>query len=89
IIEDGVARTEDGVLAGSTLTLIKAVQNAVKLGINLRYAVRMATSTPCSAMGLKNIGRIAKGYKADFVILNKKLDVVEVYMDGKIHSTFL
>lgn len=89
IIKDGVARTEDGALAGSTLTLIKAVKNAVKLGINLRYAVRMATSTPCSAMGLKNIGRIAKGYKADFVILNKKLDVVEVYMDGEIHSTFL
>jgi len=86
IIKDGIARTENGSLAGSTLTLIRAVQNMVKIGINLKEAVKMATSTPCNAMGIKKIGRIAKGCKADLIILNRKLDVMETYIDGKIYE---
>jgi len=86
IIKDGIARTESGSLAGSTLTLIKAVQNMVKIGINLKEAVKMATSTPCNAIGIKKIGRIAKGCKADLIVLNRKLDVMETYIDGKIYE---
>jgi N-acetylglucosamine-6-phosphate deacetylase len=86
IIKDGIARTESGSLAGSTLTLIKAVQNMVKMGVNLKEAVKMATSTPCNAIGIKKIGRIARGCKADLIILDRNLNVIETYIDGKIYD---
>ena len=83
IIRGGVARLRNGTLAGSTLTMIRAVKNIVKIGEPLRDAIRMSTLTPSKAMGVKGIGKIAKGYKADFIILNKKLEVVETYINGK------
>lgn len=83
IIKDGVARTEDGTLAGSTISMIKAIRNILKIGFPLRETIRMATTTPCNAMGLRGIGKISRGYKADFVIMNKQLEIVEVYIDGE------
>ncbi|MBS7607389.1 MAG: N-acetylglucosamine-6-phosphate deacetylase [Candidatus Bathyarchaeia archaeon] len=83
IIKNGVARTEDGILAGSTISMIKAVQNILKVGFPLKEAIRMATTTPCNAMDLRSIGRISRGYKADVLIMNKQLEIVEVYIDGE------
>ena len=82
-IKSGIAKLENGTLAGSTLTMIKAIRNIVKLGVSLRDAVRMATLTPSRAIGVKSIGKIAEGYRADFTILNEKLEIVETYIDGK------
>ncbi|MBS7624782.1 MAG: N-acetylglucosamine-6-phosphate deacetylase [Candidatus Bathyarchaeia archaeon] len=83
VIKDGIARTEDGVLAGSTLMLINAIRNIIKIGFSLKDAFRMATSTPCEAMGFRNIGRVTEGCRADLLVLNKQLDVMEVYVDGE------
>ena len=82
-IKEGVARLKNGSLAGSTLTMIRAIRNIVKIGVSLEDAVRMATLTPSRAIGVKSIGKIAEGYRADFTILNEKLEVVETYIDGK------
>jgi len=83
IIRDGVAKTEGGSLAGSTIMLMRAVQNVMKLGLSLKDALSMATTSPCNAMGFKDVGRIARGCKADFIVLDKQLNVVETYIDGK------
>ncbi len=83
IIEKGVAKLRDGTLAGSTLTMIRAVRNMVKIGVSLKNAVRMATSTPSNAMGIRDIGKISRGCKADFIVLNKHMEVIEAYVDGK------
>lgn len=87
IIKDGVARTEEGVLAGSTLMLMNAVRNVVKTGLPLNYAFRMATSTPCDAMGIRGVGKIAKGCRADLLILNKQLEIEEIYFNGEIYES--
>ncbi len=87
-IKDGVARLSDGTLAGSTLTMIGAVQNAVKSGIPLRDAVKMAALTPCNAMGIKNSGKIVRGCKADFVVLDKQLRIIDTYIDGRRYEDF-
>jgi len=84
IIKNGVARTEEGVLAGSTLILINAVRNAVKMGLPLNNAFRMATSTPCEAIGIKDVGRVARGCIADLLILDKRLEIMKVYFNGEI-----
>lgn len=64
-----------GTIAGSSLTMIDAVRNAIRfLGIGLDVAVTMASSNPARVLGLDHRkGRIAIGYDADLVVLDPEL----------------
>jgi N-acetylglucosamine-6-phosphate deacetylase len=70
----------DGTLSGSALTMMKAVQNCVeKVGISLEEALRMGSLYPARVMGLDNrLGRIAKGYSADFIVLNTEGALISI-----------
>ena len=63
VISDGAdARLADGTLAGSTLTMDRAVRAMVSLGgARLEDALAMASSVPAAAIGLADAGRIAVG----------------------------
>jgi N-acetylglucosamine-6-phosphate deacetylase len=75
---------DDGTIAGSTLTLNKAVKNLVKTtGTKLKDAVRMATVNPAKVIGSKK-GILTSGKPADFVVLDKKFNVEMTIMNGKI-----
>ncbi|MDO4928235.1 MAG: N-acetylglucosamine-6-phosphate deacetylase [Corynebacterium sp.] len=72
-VENGVARLkEGGSLAGSTLTMDRAVARAVhEEGMPLEVAVAAATTHPAAAIGLADrFGQIAPGYPADILILD-------------------
>ena len=84
VVKDGVCRLKSGALAGSTLTLDKAVRNLVKIGIPFKDAIYMATQTPVKPLRMSSIGCIKPGCKADFVVLDKDLKVEEVYIEGKL-----
>jgi N-acetylglucosamine-6-phosphate deacetylase len=68
----------NGILSGSALTMGKAVKNCVeKAGIELAEALRMASLYPATVIGMeKQLGKIEKGYQAEFVIMDKDLQVV-------------
>lgn len=83
IVKDGVSRLPDGSLAGSTLTMDKAVRNAVKIGIPFIKALEMATLTPCKAMMLRKKGSIMECNDADFVVLDKDINVIATYLKGE------
>ena len=51
-VTDGVVRNSEGKLAGSTLTLDRALQHIVALGVPLLDAVRMVTLLPARRLGL-------------------------------------
>lgn len=61
----------NGTLSGSSLTMMKAVNNCVKhCGISLEEACRMASTYPARAIGMeKRLGYIKKGYEASFTII--------------------
>ena len=63
------------ILSGSALTMTKALQNLVNhVGIDLGEALRMCSLYPAQVIKSSNfLGRIAPGYNADVVILNKEL----------------
>ncbi|MDO4911369.1 MAG: N-acetylglucosamine-6-phosphate deacetylase [Corynebacterium sp.] len=72
-VADGVATlTHGGSLAGSTLTMDRAVANAVQqVGVPLELAVAAATSHPATAIGMGDkYGRLAAGYPADYLFLD-------------------
>jgi N-acetylglucosamine-6-phosphate deacetylase len=85
IVEDGVARLENGSLAGSALTMEKALQNFVfHHGVPLHEAVPHATSIPASIIGLGHAkGMLAEGRDADLLILDRNsLKVKRVMLGG-------
>ena len=74
----------DGTLAGSHLTMMQAVRNAVALlGIDLADALTMASRTPATYLGLDSkLGLIAPGYRADLVAFNSRFEVIETWVAG-------
>ena len=82
-VKDGVARNSEGKLAGSTLTLDRALRNVVALGVPMTDAVRMATVLPARRLGLAGKkGIIAEGADADLVALTPDLRVAAVMTRG-------
>lgn len=83
ILRGGRAYTTDGAIAGSTLDLIDGVRNYSRFrNIPFAGAVPCATSNPADMIGLSDTGRIAPGYRADFVVLNPDFSVKEVFISG-------
>jgi N-acetylglucosamine-6-phosphate deacetylase len=82
-VRDGICRNSEGKLAGSTLTLDRALRNIVALGVPLQDAVRMATVLPARRLGLAGKkGIIAVGADADLVALTPDLRVAGVMTRG-------
>jgi N-acetylglucosamine-6-phosphate deacetylase len=82
-VSDGVCRNAEGKLAGSTLTLDRAVRHLVGLGIPLGDAVRMATWNPARVLGIeRRKGTLAAGADADLLLLDAKLHVARVMVRG-------
>lgn len=82
-VTEGVARLQDGTLASSTVTMNKSLRLSNEFGINLQDTIQMATSTPAAILGMKNLGRIEKGYTADLVLLDEKFEVLNTWINGK------
>lgn len=82
-VAGGVCRDAEGHLAGSTLTLDRALRNIVGLGVSLQDAVKMLTWNPARLLGLeKTKGVLAPGADADLVLLDSKLKVAGVMTRG-------
>jgi len=85
IVEHGLCKLADtGTLAGSTLTMDKAVRNIYELGYNLKDIVLMSSSNPARSINLNRIGDIAKGYYADLVVLKQDLSVDKTIVNGEV-----
>ena len=84
-MRDGACFDEDGTLAGSALDMASAVRNAVRLlGLDLADASRMASRNPAEFLGLDHeLGRIARGYFADLVLLDDDLQVLDTWIRGR------
>ena len=85
-VEKGKASTYNGLLAGSSLTSIEALQNYHKFSKKTLSQVAIAASlVPARVIGLDNImGSIEINKLADFIILKKQnLEIEETFISGK------
>lgn len=80
--------SDDGVLAGSTLTMNAAVANAVEQGrMSLSTAVAMASSSPAHFLGIAaETGAIAAGLRADLVRMRDDFSIVDTWIGGQLQS---
>lgn len=85
-VQEGAARLADGTLAGSVLTMQKAVQNLLAHNIcDLQTAIYLSSINPAKQLGIFNeIGSIALGKYADLVVLDENYQVVMTICRGDI-----
>jgi N-acetylglucosamine-6-phosphate deacetylase len=69
-VPDAATHLANGTLAGSTLTMARALANIASLGVPPARAIRYATANPARVLGLNDRGRIAPGARADLVALD-------------------
>lgn len=85
-VNNSIARTESGSLAGSTLKIKDAVKNIKEITeLNFYSALKTATIVPAKLLGLeKEIGSIKKGKKANLAVVDSAMNVFSTIINGKI-----
>lgn len=82
-VSGGVCRNAEGKLAGSTLTLDRALRNIVSLGAPLADALRMLTLNPAALLGIEfKKGSLRPGADADLLLLDEALNISQVWARG-------
>ncbi len=82
-VRDQVARIAGtDTIAGSTLTLARALRNAITYGVSWLTAVAAATWQPAAYLGLSEVGDLAPGFWADAVELSEDWTVSRVLYRG-------
>jgi N-acetylglucosamine-6-phosphate deacetylase len=86
-VREGVAHLQGhaDTLAGSTLTMDAAVRNVMTAtGLSLWECQQMASLAPANAIGLgSEVGRIARGYRADLTVLDPGVRVHATIVGGQ------
>ncbi len=83
-LKDGAAKLKDGTLAGSNTPLSVCVKRAVSFGIKVESAIKAATINPAKVIFMDHeTGSIEVGKLADLVIMDKELNVVKTFKEGK------
>lgn len=86
IVEKGTARLKSsGNLAGSILKLKDGLKNVVEWGLaSPADAIKMASYVPAKSVNIDDVcGQLKEGYPADFIVLDKELNLVATYIDGQ------
>jgi N-acetylglucosamine-6-phosphate deacetylase len=86
--QDGKLINDQGVLAGSAIGMVDAVRFAHHhAGIELEECLRMAALYPAQVLDLDHqLGRIATGYRPDFVHIDAEFKVAGTWVAGHYQS---
>ncbi|MCX5682204.1 MAG: amidohydrolase family protein, partial [Planctomycetota bacterium] len=85
-IIDGAPRLEDGTIAGSVLSMDRAVANCMKFAaVSLEQAVEMASLSPARAVGCDRAkGSLAPGKDADVILFDASVNVTLTMIGGEV-----
>ena len=81
-VSDGIARRGDGVLAGSTLTMIQALRTSSRSESRSRGS-RGRVTRSCRCPRARDLGRLGIGRRADVVVLDDNLEIERVLVAGE------
>jgi N-acetylglucosamine-6-phosphate deacetylase len=85
LVKSGVARLAgNGALAGSTLRYNQGVKNVAEItGLPLHQLVKATSWNQAQSLGLENFGKLAPGYHADIVLMDKDFSVWKTFVGGR------
>jgi N-acetylglucosamine-6-phosphate deacetylase len=81
--QESAVRLTDGTLAGSVLTMDRALRNLLHLGVPLEEAARRCATLPSDYLGLADRGRLVPGAAADVVIVDQSGRLKAVLLEGR------
>ena len=85
VVKDGDAKLRNGVRAGSTLTLDKALRNLIKFtGLGPETLWRILSLNQANMMGLSDRGSLEVEKRADMVVLSEDNEVMKTIVGGEI-----
>jgi len=85
VFQEGFFRRKaDGVIAGSSLTMIRGVQNLVSWGVSLENAVKMASANAAAVLGIPKLGSLIPGWVGDVVVFDDHFNVQMTIISGDI-----
>ncbi len=70
-------------LAGSVVTMYDIFINLIELGYDLNEAVEMTSSNAAEFLNLDNVGHIKENYLSNFIVLDKKYKIKDIYLKGE------
>jgi len=84
-VSQGIGRLQDGTMAGSVLTLNKALKNILEnTNLTIYEVVNMASMNPARVIGVSDSkGSIEVGKDADFTIFDSEFDIQNTIVEGK------
>lgn len=83
IVNNRKATLYDGTIAGSINTLFDGIRYLSNIGVKLEDAIKSASINPARALNMENeIGSIRVGLKADFIVCDKDLNILNVFKNG-------
>ena len=83
-VENGAARLADGTIAGSVVTMNRALKNfRENTGATVPEVVRMVTENQAQELGLfEKIGSLSPGAAADITIFDENFTILHTFVDG-------
>lgn len=83
-LTQGIARLPDGTIACSATNLFECLRRAISFGVPARDAIRAAAWNPACAVGAeREVGAIAPGLRADFLVCDGDFNLQRVFLEGK------
>ena len=79
-----VTKGNPDLIQGSSLTMHKAFRNLVGWGLTIPEASAVTSTTPARIYGLKGMGCLRQGYRADIVLLDSSLGIRNVFIGGEM-----
>lgn len=77
-------KVDPDTLLGSSLTMLKGVENLVSWEIPIEAAVQMATSNPARIYDFEMMGRLSPGYMANVVVFDKNFTIKGLFVKGQL-----
>jgi N-acetylglucosamine-6-phosphate deacetylase len=83
IVTEDAARLPDGTLAGSVLSMDKAVRNLIQIGVPFTDAIQATTTVPARLIGREDLATLRPGTTADIAVLDDALMPVRTVLAGR------
>ena len=73
-------------LAGSVITMHETFKNLVNMNFSFEEAVKMTSYNASKYLKLNNIGVLKEGNRSNFIVMDKNLNLLKVFLNGEIAS---
>ena len=73
-------------LAGSVITMHETFKNLINMNFSFEDAVKMTSYNASKYLKLENVGILKEENISNFVVLDKNLNLLRVFLNGKVVS---